>query len=444
MLTAALTQFRLGEDGIIRFQPHPTNPLPGEAIARVLKGEKILEPKTEVLESAGHDKDAVSNLLNEWVKAYIRQALEALMALEQSEGLAEPVKGICEKLYAALGIIPRDEIQGFTTKLDPEMRQVLRGKQVRMGPVQVFLPALNKPAGVKLRGLLWSLWNEKPLPPPLPHAGAVSVRVDENADRDFYRAIGYPVYGPRAIRIDMLDRVINAIYDGAKDGKFQAQHKMAEWLGCPIEDLYTVLEAMGHRKLDDVKPTEASAETAPTEAKTEEAPAVEAAPAPVETVATEVPVEAPAEVAAEPPAATTESTEAPAAEAKPAEAKPAEAKPARPELAFFSLRKGRGSQPGRERRPQGERRDHDKNKDHKDRSKKSDGKPHHKRDDKNKGRKDRDGSRDYNKERGKHNRDKHRPTEAARIVSSASASLNPDDSPFAILGQLKKAGKDGA
>lgn len=437
MLTAALTQFRLGEDGIIRFQPHPTNPLPGEAIARVLKGDKILEPKTEVLESAGHDKDAVSNLLNEWLKAYIRQALEPLTALEQSEGLADPVKGICEKLYAALGIIPRDEIQGFATKLDPEMRQVLRGKQVRMGPVLVFLPALNKPAGVKLRGLLWSLWNEKPLPPPLPHAGAVSVRVDENADRDFYRAIGYPVYGPRAIRIDMLDRVINAVYDGAKDGKFQAQHKMAEWLGCPIDDLYAVLEAMGHRKLEDVK----SAQTAPAEVKAEDARAVETVAEPVASeTAAETVVEAPA---TETPAVP-ENEQVPAAEAA-AEAKPAEAKSARPELAFFALRKGRASS-SRDRKPheRGERSEKGRKDSNKDRSKKLDGKPHHKRDGKDKGRKDRDGARDYNKERGKHNRDKHRPTEAARIVSSASASLNPDDSPFAILGQLKKAGKDGA
>ncbi len=441
MLTAALTQFRLGEDGIIRFQPHPTNPLPGEAIARVLKGDKILEPKTEVLESAGHDKDAVSNLLNEWVKAYIRQALEPLTALEQSEGLADPVKGICEKLYAALGIIPRDEIQGFTAKLDPEMRQVLRGKQVRMGPVLVFLPALNKPAGVKLRGLLWSLWNEKPLPPPLPHAGAVSVRVDENADRDFYRAIGYPVYGPRAIRIDMLDRVINAIYDGAKDGKFQAQHKMAEWLGCPIEDLYAVLEAMGHRKLEDVKP----AEETPAEVKAEDAPAAEIVAEPVAgETAVETPAEAPVETPVTEVPAAPEGEQAPAAEAT-AEAKPAEAKPARPELAFFALRKGRASS-NRDRKPheRGERSEKGRRDSNKDRDKKTDGKPHHKRDDKNKGRKDKDGARDYNKERGKHNRDKHRPTEASRIVSSASASLNPEDSPFAILGQLKKAGKDGA
>jgi ATP-dependent RNA helicase SUPV3L1/SUV3 len=429
MLTATLTQFRLGEDGIIRFQPHPTNPLPGEPIARLLKGDKILEPRTEVLEAAGHDKDAVTNLLNEWLKAYIRQALEPLTALEQTEGLAEPVKGICEKLYSALGIIPREQVQGFTAKLDPEMRQVLRGKQVRLGPVLVFLPALNKPAGVKLRGLLWALWNDKPLPPPLPHDGVVSVRVDENADRDYYRAISYPVYGPRAIRIDMLDRVINSIYDNAKDGKFQAQHKMAEWLGCPIDDLYGVLVAMGHNRLDDVKKEDVKTEEPPVEAA--EAAAVDVG-APVDT-----PAEAPVAEAA---VASEASAEAPVVETPAAKAP--ETKVVKPDLAFFTLRKGRPSQ-GRERTPRPER-FKDGNKNSSNNRPKSDGKPHHKRDGKKRDDKNKNKDRDYNQERGKHNRDKHRPTESARVVSSASVSLNPEDSPFAILGQLKKAAKDGS
>ena len=49
----------------------------------------------------------------------------------------------------------------------------------------------------------------------------------------------------------MLDRVICAVYDAAKEGKFQAPHQMAEWLGSNITDLYAVLEAMGHTKIYD-------------------------------------------------------------------------------------------------------------------------------------------------------------------------------------------------
>jgi ATP-dependent RNA helicase SUPV3L1/SUV3 len=69
--------------------------------------------------------------------------------------------------------------------------------------------------------LLWALWNERLLPVEVPKDGIVSAKVEDKAiDRDFYQSIGYPVYGGRAIRIDMLDRVISAVYDVAEQGKF--------------------------------------------------------------------------------------------------------------------------------------------------------------------------------------------------------------------------------
>ena len=89
-------------------------------------------------------------------------------------------------------------------------------------------------------------------PVKLPADGIVSAKIeDENPNEDYYRAIGYPLYGGRAVRIDMLDRVISCVYDHATGGKFQARHEMAEWLGCSIADLYKVLEAMGHVKAHD-------------------------------------------------------------------------------------------------------------------------------------------------------------------------------------------------
>jgi ATP-dependent RNA helicase SUPV3L1/SUV3 len=120
----------------------------------------------------------------------------------------------------------------------------------------VFLPELNKPAAVRLRALLLTLWQEKSLPVEVPADGIVSFSVQDlikegEIDKDYYRSIGYPIYGPRSIRVDMLDRVICAVYDSADKGVFQAQHKMAEWLGSNIADLYAVLEAMGHVKIKD-------------------------------------------------------------------------------------------------------------------------------------------------------------------------------------------------
>jgi ATP-dependent RNA helicase SUPV3L1/SUV3 len=267
------------------------------------------------------------------------------------------------KVYEAMGIVPREELESLIAGLDQETRRTLRGKKIRLGPVLVFQPDLNKPAAVRLRAVLWSLFNDKKLPADVPKDGVVSFKIDPQADRAFQQAVGYPVYGPRAIRIDMLDRVINAVYEGAQSGKFQAKHEMAEWLGCNIEDLYAVLSAMGHKKIYDPALNE-SAEEKPVEEKVvEEKPAEEVAAAPKVQV--------------------------------------------KPELATFLLKKGKAfEKPPRENKEDRPPRESFKQ-----------------------GRAGKKPARD-----GK--RGEKRGERPERIISAA-AKVNPEDSPFAILQQLK-------
>ena len=260
------TQFRLSEDGVISFQAIESNPLPGEAVAKLVKGETPLKPVIEITNAKGVDETSLVTRLEAWRDAHIATVLELLVGLkeplkqpEAKEGEEAPaplpeitptVQEIFDAVYDSMGILPREQLENLIEKIDADDRRVLRAKRVRLGPILVFIPALNKPAGVRLRGLLWSLYNDQPLPANVPNDGIVSQVVEGEANKDFYQAIGYPVFGNRVIRIDMLDRVICAVYDSAEKGKFRAQHQMAEWLGSPIEDLYTVLSAMGHKKIE--------------------------------------------------------------------------------------------------------------------------------------------------------------------------------------------------
>jgi ATP-dependent RNA helicase SUPV3L1/SUV3 len=360
MLNAQATQFRLDENGRILYQPDASNPLPGSPVAQLVKGAGILEPGLEVT-AADADKTALEN----WLKTHIATVLEPLVALKIDETLQGPVQGIALKVYEAMGIVPREELEDLIGQLDQDTRRVLRAKKIRLGPVLVFQPDLNKPAAVRLRAVLWTLFNEKSLPPEMPKDGVVSFKIEpDKIDRAYQQAIGYPVYGSRAIRIDMLDRVINAVYEGAQGGKFQAKHEMAEWLGCKIEDLYEILFAMGHRKIYD--PAHNETEKAMEEKSAEEKPAE-----------TEVPVEA---VVPRPQV--------------------------KPELATFLLKKGKAFEKpaAREAKPRPEK------KEYIPRPKKSD-----------------------HKKGAKHG-EKREPRE--RVISAA-AKINPEDSPFAILQQLK-------
>lgn len=254
------TQITLNEGGQIFWQESVSNPLPGIAIGKVVKGPMVFKPAAVVDDPRGEDEAAVQAFVQAWLENHIATVLEPLPALENKEGLNEAVAAIVGQVYDHMGTVPREAVDHLTEKLEPEDRKALRDKKIKLGPLLVFMPLLNKPVAVRLRALLWNLWNDKPLPANVPADGIVSFKPEEGADPLYYRTIGYPIYGPRAIRIDMLDRVICAVYDSADKGKFQAQHQMAEWLGCSIGDLYDVLESMGHKKIED--PADAAEETA--------------------------------------------------------------------------------------------------------------------------------------------------------------------------------------
>ncbi|MBI4031604.1 MAG: hypothetical protein HY370_07985 [Proteobacteria bacterium] len=259
MQSVETKQIRLDDLGQVLFQIDPTNPLPGQPVARLKKGAALLDPDIEVVIDGIGDEGAQK--MRAWLKQHIFTVLEGLMPLSADTVSEGPARDIARKIHDGLGVLPRANIEEDLARLDDAAKETMRSFKLRMGPMLVFIPALNRPAAIRLRALLWSLWHDLPLPAPVPHDGATSLAVaDTAADPLYYRSIGYPLYGGRAIRVDMLDRLICAIYDGAKNSRFKAEHKMAEWLGCKIPDLYTVIEAMGHKKIrdpaDEIKPEE--------------------------------------------------------------------------------------------------------------------------------------------------------------------------------------------
>jgi len=360
-------QIILAENGNIMWQKDLTDPRPGEVFAQIQKGESVLEPSCALIEAdvlKDQDKDAVLKFTQEWLARHVQSVLEPLFRLKDNDIADGAPTEIAQKIYDGLGILPREDLQELIGQMDEEGRNTLRSKKIRFGPIIVYLPELNKPAGVAMQALLLSLWEEKELPAEKPAEGIVSFSVEgKDINPDYYRAIGYPVFGPRSIRVDMLDRVICAVYDGADKGKFKAQHQMAEWLGCNIADLYAVLEAMGHRKIHD----------------------------PADGAEKEVKVEKEKQTSEEKP----EDTAANETDKKPA---------VKPELATFVLKSGKAKSSA-------------PSKDNKFKDNKFSSKPK------------------------KFQKKKPQKPQGQRVYK-AEAQNNPEDSPFAILEQLKAAKKD--
>lgn len=349
MINAKDTQFTLTQDGEILYQAQESNPTPGVAVAKLVKGDAVLKPSVEII--AGDlvdatDKDAAQKRLADWLAVHLIETLGALPKMDvMTDTESASARGIGFQLFEACGVLPRENVQGLIDELDESGRNALRSRKIRMAPVLIYFPQATKPACVRLKAMLWTIWHGGSLPADVPADGITSQVVDpKTIDADYYRAIGYPVYGPRAIRVDILDRIVGAIYDSASEGKFQAKHEMAEWLGSTIADLYEVIEALGHKKIHDPAEEAEAKAAAEAETKTAEAPQEQAD-------ATKAEADAEGDKASDEKAAdakveeTADISEDASKDAP--QDKAADVPQEKPELATFALKRGKAHEKGR-------------------------------------------------------------------------------------------------
>jgi ATP-dependent RNA helicase SUPV3L1/SUV3 len=166
------------------------------------------------------------------------------------------------------GIVKREGVAEEIRTLEQQARAQLRRHGVRFGAFNIYLPILLKPAAAELTLVLWALKHAAKnglsldtLPEP-PRAGLTSVPADLSLPDAFYRAAGYHLCGPRAIRIDMLERLADLIRPllawradsateppkGASgDGGFTVIPEMMSILGCSSGELGEVLKTLGFR-----------------------------------------------------------------------------------------------------------------------------------------------------------------------------------------------------
>lgn len=446
-------QFSLLPDGSVTFQPVASNPLPGAPVATLRKGGTPLAPIPEIIDPAitveGMDSAAFATRLSQWLEAHLRKVLEPLFTLENLVAAGGNAGAIAQGVIDGLGVARRADLSAAIAGLETDGRTALRQKKVRLGPAFIYLLEGNKPASVRLRGVLWALWNDRPLPPPLPHDGAVSAPCPDAAiNPAFWTAIGYPLCGARVVRVDMHDRLVQSVYDAAEKGVFRAKHEMAEWLGCPIPDLYLVLESLGHRRIEDPvsSPRLLDSENQKEESKAEP---------PAEPALGSVPETAPVEAAPEGTAESFSAAPAPSSETPVSDPKPEE-KPEqkKPELARFRLGPTPGSsgnrQASHDRRGPRLPRKAESQDGSASPSSGEDRKPFPRKDrDKDRPRHDnhngdegREGKRHAKggKRGGRPDRDKDARGERPERVLRAEAKIDPEDSPFAILRNFKTSG----
>ena len=295
---AANDQFLLSGDGMLRWQ--------GSPIAKLVAGDTVLKPRLMVLADEGLSGVALENVqsrINLWLNNHINLLLQPLVELSGTEELDGIAKGLAFQLVENLGILDRRTVAEDVRSLDQDARASLRKFGVRFGAYHIYIPALLKPAPSTLLVMMWALHNggidqEGVVEvPALSASGRTSIPVNEEISAALYKTVGFGVYGKRAVRIDILERLADLIRpllswrpteetpeppEGVMDRGFTVTVAMTSLLGCAGEDFSTILKSLGYRverRKIEPKPAEEgasseAAETAPAEdAVAESAPA---------------------------------------------------------------------------------------------------------------------------------------------------------------------------
>lgn len=294
--------FVLSHDGLLRWI--------GEPVARLVAGEKAIEPRLRLLVEehlAGQAREQVEARLQLWLKNHITRLLGALQLLEDASTLTGIARGIAYQAAESLGVLERAKVGEEMKALDQEGRAALRQLGLRFGAFHLYLPALLKPAPRALAAQLWALKHGGPELSGLDDiahlaaSGRTSFPVDKAVPKGLYRAAGYRVCGERAVRVDILERLADLIRPAiayrpgvtqgvpptgsADQDGFVVTGAMTSLVGCAGEDFASILRSLGYVSVKRAGP----AITVPLAAAPAKPAIAEAAPA---EAATEAPVEA--------------------------------------------------------------------------------------------------------------------------------------------------------
>ena len=195
--------------------------------------------------------------VREWVESRIAHVLKPLFELQAAveatgdAALPAAARGFAFRLSETMGALDRETVRAEVERLPPADRAALRKLGVKFARFSVFTPALIKPEAARLMGLLTAVKaGVQPLPR-LPNAGLTSVQTDPALPVPIYGAAGYRVLGPRAVRLDMLERLGDAI-EAKRDAEkrlppFAISPDMLSLLGCSVEEMTGVLRALGFK-----------------------------------------------------------------------------------------------------------------------------------------------------------------------------------------------------
>jgi ATP-dependent RNA helicase SUPV3L1/SUV3 len=216
-------------------------------VARLVRGDTLIAPT--VLVGAGElvspsVRQRIEARLTAWLRGHLTTVL-APLHMARDAALTGSARGLIYQVTEALGTVPRAAVADQLEAIDADDRKQLARLGLRLGRETVFLSPMLKPPQMAMRALLWCLHNERTVAVPEP--GRVSLSVERDLPDQYYSAIGYRRLGPRALRVDMLERLSAELRKRARKGPFAVDAALLNLAGCSGEDFDGIVRALGYR-----------------------------------------------------------------------------------------------------------------------------------------------------------------------------------------------------
>ncbi|MBL9107010.1 MAG: helicase [Myxococcales bacterium] len=232
--------FAVDARGVVRMRGGPV-----DVVATLVRGPDVLRPEVQVdlAESYGAGAQAqVRRRMQAWARDLVA---ELLASLRTDVGRMSPAgRGLMYQLEHGLGSVLRAKAEPQVRALTADDRALCTKMGVQLGQLVVFAAGpLASDAALVQRAALWSALHGPGGEPP--SAKRTSIAVDPDVEVSWYHAIGFPPFGPRAIRADQAERVYARLTQTLAAGPAALPPELASWLGCGQAEVAEVAAAMG-------------------------------------------------------------------------------------------------------------------------------------------------------------------------------------------------------
>jgi len=222
----------------------------GHEVARLGPGKNLLSPRVQldrrIDRVSEKGREAVIRRLKDWLRAGAEAVLGPLRAAghaAQDPSAPAAVRALLAMIVDEGGIVARAAVSGALAALDKDQRRAVTRLGIRIGALDLFMPAVLKPEAMRWRAALRAAAAGATMPalPPIS-----SVVLPRPADPVLLARLGFRAAGPQMIRVDMAERMAANAHE-AKSGGEPVNMALVTSLGLQPETVAKLMREIGFR-----------------------------------------------------------------------------------------------------------------------------------------------------------------------------------------------------